>query len=163
MNTPMASKEAVNSWINDYRYLWFCVRSCTVVVSFGVDLILCWILKVKEAQHEELQTVREHIHSCFTNISCFLLPHPGLKVATSPSFRGQLRGMILPSPYQSSLFKLGLQHSSLLLHLPCQMWHQNSKSSCRVWFLNFCIRTVWLRKRYMETKSPAGVCLSSSR
>uniref|UniRef100_A0A7N5ZYH4 GB1/RHD3-type G domain-containing protein n=1 Tax=Anabas testudineus TaxID=64144 RepID=A0A7N5ZYH4_ANATE len=48
-------------------------------------------LQVKEAQHEELQTVREHIHSCFTNISCFLLPHPGLKVATSPGFRGQLR------------------------------------------------------------------------
>ncbi|XP_035016938.1 atlastin-3 [Hippoglossus stenolepis] len=48
-------------------------------------------LQVKEAQHEELQTVRDHIHSCFTKISCFLLPHPGLKVATSPSFEGQLR------------------------------------------------------------------------
>ncbi|KAK0140134.1 Atlastin-3 [Merluccius polli] len=47
-------------------------------------------LQVKDAQHEELQTVREHIHSCFTDISCFLLPHPGLKVATSPSFEGQL-------------------------------------------------------------------------
>ncbi|KAJ0049894.1 hypothetical protein NL108_005195 [Boleophthalmus pectinirostris] len=47
-------------------------------------------LQVKEAQHEELQTVREHIYSCFTNISCFLLPHPGLKVATNPSFQGQL-------------------------------------------------------------------------
>uniref|UniRef100_A0A8C5EYC2 Atlastin-3-like n=1 Tax=Gouania willdenowi TaxID=441366 RepID=A0A8C5EYC2_GOUWI len=41
--------------------------------------------------HEELQTVREHIHSCFTDISCFLLPHPGLKVATSPTFEGELR------------------------------------------------------------------------
>uniref|UniRef100_A0A4W4GXD7 GB1/RHD3-type G domain-containing protein n=1 Tax=Electrophorus electricus TaxID=8005 RepID=A0A4W4GXD7_ELEEL len=47
-------------------------------------------LQVKDAQHEELQTVRKHIHSCFTSISCFLLPHPGLKVATSPTFRGQL-------------------------------------------------------------------------
>uniref|UniRef100_A0A4W6ETL5 Atlastin 3 n=1 Tax=Lates calcarifer TaxID=8187 RepID=A0A4W6ETL5_LATCA len=47
-------------------------------------------LQVKETQHEELQTVREHIHSCFTKISCFLLPHPGLKVATSPAFQGQL-------------------------------------------------------------------------
>ncbi|XP_076148549.1 atlastin-3-like [Alosa pseudoharengus] len=47
-------------------------------------------LQVKETQHEELQTVREHIHSCFTSISCFLLPHPGLKVATSPAFKGQL-------------------------------------------------------------------------
>ncbi|XP_058506336.1 atlastin-3 [Solea solea] len=47
-------------------------------------------LQVKEAQHEELQTVREHIHSCFTSISCFLLPHPGLRVATHPQFEGQL-------------------------------------------------------------------------
>uniref|UniRef100_A0A8C5CPX5 Atlastin 3 n=1 Tax=Gadus morhua TaxID=8049 RepID=A0A8C5CPX5_GADMO len=46
--------------------------------------------RLQDAQHEELQTVREHIHSCFTDISCFLLPHPGLKVATSPSFEGQL-------------------------------------------------------------------------
>ncbi|XP_076877379.1 atlastin-3-like [Brachyhypopomus gauderio] len=48
-------------------------------------------LQVKNSQHEELQTVRKHIHSCFTSISCFLLPHPGLAVATSPSFQGQLR------------------------------------------------------------------------
>uniref|UniRef100_A0AAZ3QW70 GB1/RHD3-type G domain-containing protein n=1 Tax=Oncorhynchus tshawytscha TaxID=74940 RepID=A0AAZ3QW70_ONCTS len=51
-------------------------------------------LQVKETQHEELQTVREHIHSCFTSINCFLLPHPGLKVATSPAFKGQLSGMV---------------------------------------------------------------------
>ncbi|XP_068571092.1 atlastin-3 [Cebidichthys violaceus] len=47
-------------------------------------------LQVNETQHEELQTVRDHIHSCFSSISCFLLPHPGLKVATSPTFEGQL-------------------------------------------------------------------------
>lgn len=67
--------------------------NCTEFVSSGFDPWLCWLLKVKEAQHEELQTVREHIHSCFTKISCFLLPHPGLKVATSPSFKGQLQGI----------------------------------------------------------------------
>uniref|UniRef100_A0A8C2Z4W2 Atlastin GTPase 2 n=2 Tax=Cyclopterus lumpus TaxID=8103 RepID=A0A8C2Z4W2_CYCLU len=42
-------------------------------------------------QHEELQNVRKHIHSCFSNIGCFLLPHPGLKVATNPHFDGRLR------------------------------------------------------------------------
>ncbi|KAL0974171.1 hypothetical protein UPYG_G00216540 [Umbra pygmaea] len=47
-------------------------------------------LQVKESQHKELQSVREHIYSCFTSISCYLLPHPGLKVATSPAFKGQL-------------------------------------------------------------------------
>ncbi|NXG47494.1 ATLA1 protein, partial [Psilopogon haemacephalus] len=48
-------------------------------------------LKVRN-QHEELQNVRKHIHSCFTKISCFLLPHPGLKVATNPNFDGKLKG-----------------------------------------------------------------------
>nr|XP_046210016.1 atlastin-2-like isoform X2 [Oncorhynchus gorbuscha] len=48
-------------------------------------------LQVKQNQHEELQTVRKHIHSCFSNISCFLLPHPGLKVATNPMFDGRLK------------------------------------------------------------------------
>ncbi|NXX98767.1 ATLA1 protein, partial [Centropus bengalensis] len=50
-------------------------------------------LKVSGNQHEELQNVRKHIHSCFTKISCFLLPHPGLKVATNPNFDGKLKGM----------------------------------------------------------------------
>uniref|UniRef100_A0A8C5DPW5 GB1/RHD3-type G domain-containing protein n=1 Tax=Gouania willdenowi TaxID=441366 RepID=A0A8C5DPW5_GOUWI len=44
-----------------------------------------------ENQHEELQNVRKHIHSCFTNISCFLMPHPGLKVATNPHFDGRIK------------------------------------------------------------------------
>uniref|UniRef100_A0AAQ4QBU9 Atlastin-1 n=1 Tax=Gasterosteus aculeatus aculeatus TaxID=481459 RepID=A0AAQ4QBU9_GASAC len=47
-------------------------------------------LKISENQHEELQNVRKHIHSCFTNISCFLMPHPGLKVATNPLFDGRI-------------------------------------------------------------------------
>lgn len=59
-----------------------------------MSVIFRLFLKVKENQHEELQTVREHIRSCFTKISCFLLPHPGLKVATSPSFDGQLKGRL---------------------------------------------------------------------
>uniref|UniRef100_A0A8C7GK08 Atlastin 3 n=1 Tax=Oncorhynchus kisutch TaxID=8019 RepID=A0A8C7GK08_ONCKI len=56
----------------------------------AMDEIFLKPFQVKETQHEELQTVREHIHSCFTSINCFLLPHPGLKVATSPAFKGQL-------------------------------------------------------------------------
>ncbi|XP_023255277.1 atlastin-2-like, partial [Seriola lalandi dorsalis] len=48
-------------------------------------------VQVKQNQHEELQNVRKHIHSCFSNIGCFLLPHPGLRVATNPQFDGRLR------------------------------------------------------------------------
>ncbi|KAK2508868.1 hypothetical protein MC885_011810 [Smutsia gigantea] len=47
--------------------------------------------QVKQNQHEELQNVRKHIHNCFSNLGCFLLPHPGLKVATNPSFDGRLK------------------------------------------------------------------------
>lgn len=48
-------------------------------------------LQVSDKQHEELQQIRRHISSCFERISCFLLPHPGLSVATNPLFDGRLR------------------------------------------------------------------------
>lgn len=48
-------------------------------------------LEIKQNQHEELQNVRKHIHSCFAKITCFLMPHPGLKVATNPGFDGRLK------------------------------------------------------------------------
>lgn len=53
---------------------------------------MLFFLQVKQNQHEELQNVRKHIHSCFSNLGCFLLPHPGLKVATNPNFDGRLNG-----------------------------------------------------------------------
>jgi len=48
-------------------------------------------LRVSSSQHTELQQVRTHIRDCFHKVSCFLMPHPGLKVATSPKFEGQLK------------------------------------------------------------------------
>ncbi|KAM7394828.1 hypothetical protein PAMP_021608 [Pampus punctatissimus] len=61
-------------------------------------------LQVKQNQHEELQNVRKHIHSCFSKISCFLLPHPGLKVATNPHFDGRLRD--IDEDFQKELVNL---------------------------------------------------------
>ncbi|XP_061694000.1 atlastin-2-like isoform X2 [Syngnathoides biaculeatus] len=61
-------------------------------------------LQVKQNQHEELQNVRKHIHSCFSNIGCFLLPHPGLKVSTNPYFDGRLRD--IDSEFKRELSRL---------------------------------------------------------
>ncbi|CAD6194565.1 unnamed protein product [Caenorhabditis auriculariae] len=56
----------------------------------GGQRILDKRLELNEKQHEELQQLRVHIRSCFENISCFLMPHPGLRVATNPNFDGKL-------------------------------------------------------------------------
>lgn len=48
-------------------------------------------LEVSDKQHSELQDLRKHIRSCFSHIEGFLMPHPGLRVATDPSFDGKLK------------------------------------------------------------------------
>uniref|UniRef100_A0A023EUV9 Putative guanylate-binding protein n=1 Tax=Aedes albopictus TaxID=7160 RepID=A0A023EUV9_AEDAL len=56
----------------------------------GGDVILKRRLEVQDKQHPELQSLRRHITSCFTEIACFLMPHPGLTVATNQKFDGRL-------------------------------------------------------------------------
>uniref|UniRef100_A0A672N1X7 Atlastin-2-like n=1 Tax=Sinocyclocheilus grahami TaxID=75366 RepID=A0A672N1X7_SINGR len=83
--------------------------------------------QVKQNQHEELQNVRKHIHSCFSSIGCFLLPHPGLKVATNPHFDGRLRDI-------DDEFKKELQNLVPLLLAPENLVEKEiggAKVTCR--------------------------------
>ncbi|CAH0728670.1 unnamed protein product, partial [Brenthis ino] len=56
----------------------------------GGRQLLAKRLAISENQHHELQSLRKHIISCFEEIACFLMPHPGLTVATNPNFKGDL-------------------------------------------------------------------------
>ncbi|XP_065185002.1 atlastin-1-like [Sycon ciliatum] len=56
----------------------------------GGEKYLATTLEIKDTQHEQLRSVREHIRACFEEVSCFLMPHPGLKVATQRDFKGCL-------------------------------------------------------------------------
>ncbi|XP_069673514.1 atlastin isoform X2 [Periplaneta americana] len=70
----------------------------------GGEIILKRRLQLSDKQHPELQSLRKHIRSCFSNISCFLMPHPGLKVATNPEFDGKLSD--IESDFKKQLQKL---------------------------------------------------------
>uniref|UniRef100_A0A8C8YLA3 Atlastin GTPase 3 n=1 Tax=Prolemur simus TaxID=1328070 RepID=A0A8C8YLA3_PROSS len=79
-----------------FQTLMFLIRdwSFPYEYSYGLQGGMAFLdkrLQVKEHQHEEIQNVRNHIHSCFSDVTCFLLPHPGLQVATSPDFDGKLK------------------------------------------------------------------------
>jgi hypothetical protein len=59
--------------------------------AFLVSVCYCRV-QIKPNQHSELQQLRRHISACFDNVSGYLMPHPGLKVATNPTFDGRLSG-----------------------------------------------------------------------
>ncbi|KRY58631.1 Atlastin-2 [Trichinella britovi] len=78
-----------------FQSLYFLVRDWSFPYEaeygfVGGERMLQKRLEVSKNQHEELQQLRMHIRACFADVKCFLMPHPGLRVATSPTFRGQL-------------------------------------------------------------------------
>lgn len=82
----------------------------------GGQKILSRRLELSDKQHPELQSLRKHITSCFAEIACFLMPHPGLTVATNPNFDGRLSD-ITPEFKQSlkSLIPMLLAPENLIL------------------------------------------------
>ncbi|KAF6777707.1 hypothetical protein AHF37_02825 [Paragonimus kellicotti] len=80
---------------NPFQHLLFLVRDWSFPYeyeygSIGGNRLLDSRLKIQPNHQSEHETVRRHIRSCFSRVTCFLLPHPGSKVATSPQFDGRL-------------------------------------------------------------------------
>ena len=48
-------------------------------------------MKINEKQHHELKELRLNLKKCFNTLNCYLMPHPGLRVCTSPEFDGKLK------------------------------------------------------------------------
>ncbi|XP_031799335.1 atlastin-3 isoform X1 [Sarcophilus harrisii] len=115
-----------------FQTLMFLIRdwSFPYEYSYGLEGGMAFLekrLQVKEQQHEEIQNVRNHIRSCFTSVNCFLLPHPGLQVATSSSFDGKLKDI-------SPEFKEQLQTLIPFLLEPSKLMEKEingSKVNCR--------------------------------
>ncbi|XP_055135320.2 LOW QUALITY PROTEIN: atlastin-3-like [Symphalangus syndactylus] len=115
-----------------FQTLMFLVRdwSFPYEYSYGLQGGIAFLdkrLQVKEHQHEEIQNVRNHIHSCFSVVTCFLLPHPGLQVATSPDFDGKLKDI-------AGEFKEQLQALILYVLNPSKLMEKEingSKVACR--------------------------------
>ncbi|XP_026743267.1 atlastin-like [Trichoplusia ni] len=78
-----------------FQRLQFLVRDWAVAYEYaygavGGQQLLNKLLQVREGQHEELKRVRQDIDRCFEEVTCFLMPHPGLKVSTNEHFNGKL-------------------------------------------------------------------------
>jgi atlastin len=66
------------------------VTICKIVPSHNI--MMYFNLQQKETRNGELKSVRAHINKCFEEVSCFLMPHPGLPVATDDS--GDIKGKV---------------------------------------------------------------------
>ncbi|CAI5447478.1 unnamed protein product [Caenorhabditis angaria] len=79
-----------------FQNLVFCVRDFKNAEEYdfgeGGDFLEN-VLQVNETQPDEIRQVRELLHEYFEDIQCYLLPHPGYKVAERQSFRGHVKDL----------------------------------------------------------------------
>jgi len=79
-----------------FQKLTFLIRDWCYPYEFsygyeGGQKLLDRRFEVNEKQHAELKDLRINLKKCFETLNCYLMPHPGLMVCTSPSFDGKLR------------------------------------------------------------------------
>lgn len=81
--------------VKPFQTLMFLIRDWSYPYEFEYGLdgggkLLQRKLEVKPTQPAQLQRVRKNLKSCFSDIKCCLMPHPGQKVATNPNFDGRI-------------------------------------------------------------------------
>jgi len=59
----------------------------------GKDHLESYLKVTKEKEGNELGDRRRHVDECFDQVDCYLMPHPGKKVANDDgNFHGRLSG-----------------------------------------------------------------------
>ncbi|CAJ0603214.1 unnamed protein product [Cylicocyclus nassatus] len=84
--------------VSRLKNLVFCVRDFKNPEEYGYGeeggaKFLEQVLKTSADQPDEIRCVREQLSECFEQISCYLLPHPGYRVAERQSFRGHVKDL----------------------------------------------------------------------
>ena len=95
MEDDKLHKKVENFEEKPFQRLLFLIRDWKFPSSFpygseGGHQKLEQLLKVTPGTNEEAVHSRERLSSYFEDVECFLMPHPGLKVATGESFTGKL-------------------------------------------------------------------------
>lgn len=70
----------IRDWNFSYRYEYGPVGGNRMITEY---------LQTFESQHEELKSVRKYLRECFSEIECFLMPHPGMNISDE-HFDGKL-------------------------------------------------------------------------
>uniref|UniRef100_A0A158P650 GB1/RHD3-type G domain-containing protein n=1 Tax=Angiostrongylus cantonensis TaxID=6313 RepID=A0A158P650_ANGCA len=81
-----------------FQTLVFCVRDFKNPEEYGYGCeggkkFLEQVLTPSPSQPEEARCIREQLSNYFDQISCYLLPHPGYRVAERQSFRGHVKDL----------------------------------------------------------------------
>ncbi|KAG5673111.1 hypothetical protein PVAND_003185 [Polypedilum vanderplanki] len=92
--TEFARYASSDSETSPFQNLLILIRDWNSVDEYkyglrGGNAYLNTFLEIQDFQSPELQSVRRYLRSSFDKIDCFLMPHPGKKVATDKTYDGR--------------------------------------------------------------------------
>jgi atlastin len=67
----------------------------------GGEKLLQEVLNTENSQSQDVISLKKNIKKSFKKIECCLLPHPGMTVATSETFKGDIEGnTVMMRPFE---------------------------------------------------------------